>query len=224
MIKVAVCGAMGKMGKEVCLAVEECPETELVAKIDIASDGMYHSIADAHRVEDIDILVDFTQPKSIFENAKYCLNNNIKIVIGTTGLKDKEIITEIEAQNIDKEKLLEYTNSQLWTELKQAKEIHKEHPFYINIKASRIYNQINKEDDEDILVQGVIDLFFIDKDDNLILVDYKTDYVQNENELIEKYKGQLDLYKEALEQSLDKKVDRMCIYSVYLNKLIEIGI
>ena len=138
------------------------------------------------------------------------------------GLKDKEIITEIEAQNIDKEKLLEYTNSQLWTELKQAKEIHKEHPFYINIKASRIYNQINKEDDEDILVQGVIDLFFIDKDDKLILVDYKTDYVQNENELVEEYKGQLDLYKEALEQSLNKKVDKMCIYSVYLNKLIEI--
>lgn len=138
------------------------------------------------------------------------------------GLKEKEIITEIEAQNIDKEKLLEYTNSQLWTELKQAKEIHKEHPFYINIKASRIYNQINKEDDENILVQGVIDLFFIDKDDKLILVDYKTDYVQHENELVEKYKGQLDLYKEALEQSLDKKVDKMCIYSVYLNKLIEI--
>lgn len=137
-------------------------------------------------------------------------------------LKDKEIITEIEAQNIDKEKLLEYTNSQLWTELKQAKEIHKEHPFYINIKASRIYNQINKEDDEDILVQGVIDLFFIDKDDKLILVDYKTDYVQNENELVERYKGQLELYKEALEQSLNKKVDKMCIYSVHLNKLIEI--
>lgn len=137
-------------------------------------------------------------------------------------LKDKEIITEIEAQNIDKEKLLEYTNSQLWTELKQAKEIHKEHPFYINIKASRIYNQINKEYDEDILVQGVIDLFFIDKDDKLILVDYKTDYVQNENELVERYKGQLELYKEALEQSLNKKVDKMCIYSVHLNKLIEI--
>ena len=101
MIKVAVCGAMGKMGKEVCLVVEECPETELVAKIDIASDGMYHSIADAHRVEDIDILVDFTQPKSIFENAKYCLNNNIKIVIGTTGLKDKEIE---ELKQLSKEK------------------------------------------------------------------------------------------------------------------------
>ena len=91
MIKVAVCGAMGKMCKEVCQAVLDCPDTELVAKIDIASDEMYHHIEDAHRVEDIDVLVDFTQPKSIFENAKYCLNNGIKIVIGTTGLKDEEI-------------------------------------------------------------------------------------------------------------------------------------
>ena len=101
MIKVAVCGAMGKMGKEVCLAVEECTQTELVAKIDIASDGMYHSIADAHRVEDIDVLVDFTQPKSIYENAKYCLNNGIKIVIGTTGLKDEQIE---ELKQLSKEK------------------------------------------------------------------------------------------------------------------------
>ena len=61
--------------------------------IDIASQGMYHSIEDAHRVQDIDVLVDFTQPSSIYENAKFCLNNGIKIVIGTTGLKDKEIET-----------------------------------------------------------------------------------------------------------------------------------
>ena len=90
MIKVAVCGALGKMGQEVVQAVTECPETELVAKIDIASTEMYHHIEDAARVTDIDVL-DFTQPKSIFENAKYCLNNGIKIVIGTTGLKDEEI-------------------------------------------------------------------------------------------------------------------------------------
>lgn len=91
MIKVAVCGALGKMGAEVCNAVEECSETELVAKIDIAGSGTYQSIEEAHRVCDIDVLVDFTQPASIFENAKYCLNNEIKIVIGTTGLKDEEI-------------------------------------------------------------------------------------------------------------------------------------
>ena len=91
MIRVAVCGALGKMGKEVCNAIEESDKTELVAKIDIAGSGTYQSIEDAHRVCDIDVLVDFTQPKSIFENAKYCLNNGIKIVIGTTGLKDDEI-------------------------------------------------------------------------------------------------------------------------------------
>ncbi len=91
MIKVAVCGALGKMGQEVCQAVTDCPDTELIAKIDIASDHMYHTIEEAHRVEDIDVLIDFTQPKSIYENALYCLNNGIKIVIGTTGLTDEQI-------------------------------------------------------------------------------------------------------------------------------------
>ena len=91
MIKVAVCGALGRMGTEVCKAVEECEQTELVAKIDIAGAGTYQSIEDAARACDIDVLVDFTQPKSIFENAKFCLNNGIKIVVGTTGLKDEEI-------------------------------------------------------------------------------------------------------------------------------------
>ncbi len=91
MIKVAVCGALGKMGKEVVNAVTECPETELVAQIDIASDDMFKSIEDAKKSCDIDVVIDFTQPKSIFENAKYCITNGIKIVIGTTGLTDEQI-------------------------------------------------------------------------------------------------------------------------------------
>lgn len=91
MIKVAVCGANGRMGKEVCSAVENNSDLELVAKIDIAGEDVYKSIAQACQSKQIDILVDFTQPKSIFENAKYCLNNGIKIVIGTTGLSDEQI-------------------------------------------------------------------------------------------------------------------------------------
>ena len=91
MIKIAVCGALGKMGKEVVKTVEECPETELVAKIDIAGDDTYKSIEEAHKSVKFDLLIDFTQPKSIFENAKYCLTNGIKIVIGTTGLSDEQI-------------------------------------------------------------------------------------------------------------------------------------
>lgn len=91
MIKVAVCGANGRMGKEVCQAVLNDNMTELIAKIDITGNDVYSSIEQAHKEKEIDVLVDFTQPDSIFENAKYCLNNGIKIVIGTTGLTDEQI-------------------------------------------------------------------------------------------------------------------------------------
>ena len=128
-----------------------------------------------------------------------------------------------EAENINISKLQGYTKSDLWQELKNAKEIQKEKAFYINVKASRMYD-ISKENDENILVQGIIDLYYIDKDGKLVLVDYKTDYVEagKENELVEKYKEQLYLYKDALEKALNRKVDRMWIYSLYLNESIVI--
>ena len=91
MIKVAVCGALGKMGKEVVEAIENCDFTELSARIDIAGADTFKSIKDAHNSCEIDVLVDFTQPASIYENAKCCLNNGIKIFIGTTGLKDEQM-------------------------------------------------------------------------------------------------------------------------------------
>ncbi len=100
MIRVAVCGALGKMGREVVEAVRDCNYTELTAQIDIAG-GEYKSIEEAHKACKIDVLVDFTQPKSIYENALYCLNNGIKIVVGTTGLKDEQID---ELKKLSKEK------------------------------------------------------------------------------------------------------------------------
>lgn len=138
-------------------------------------------------------------------------------------LKRREIISKAEAESINIGKLQGYTKSDLWQELKNAKEIHKEKAFYINVKASRMYD-ISKENDENILVQGIIDLYYIDKNGKLVLVDYKTDYVEagKENELVEKYKEQLYLYKDALEKALNRKVDRMWIYSLYLNESIVI--
>lgn len=138
-------------------------------------------------------------------------------------LKAKELISNAEAESINVNKLLEYTKSNLWEELKQAKEIHKEKAFYINVKASNLYENISKENDENILVQGIIDLYYIDKDDKLVLIDYKTDYVEKgkENLLAEKYKEQLSLYKEALEKSLNREVEKMGIYSLYLNQFIK---
>ncbi len=90
MVNVAVCGANGKMGQEVIKAVDADKNMSLVARIDI-KDGEFATIKDAKNSVKIDVLVDFTQPKSIYENALYCLNNGINIVIGTTGLSDEEI-------------------------------------------------------------------------------------------------------------------------------------
>lgn len=135
------------------------------------------------------------------------------------SLNKKQIITDKEKDNINPYKILEFTKSKIWNELKEAKEIYREKPFYINIPVREIYDE---EIEENILVQGIIDLYYIDKNDNLILVDYKTDYVQNENELINKYKEQLKLYKKALELSYNKKVLKTYIYSTFLDKLIDI--
>ena len=92
MIKVAVCGALGKMGKEVVNTILENPDTELAAKIDIIpAEDVFTSIDEALKRCKFDVVIDFTQPASIFENAKYCLNNGIKIIIGTTGLSEQQI-------------------------------------------------------------------------------------------------------------------------------------
>ena len=129
----------------------------------------------------------------------------------------KNIITSNEKEAINKQRILNFTKSKIWEELKNALIIEKEKPFYINIPASKIYDN---EIEENILVQGIIDLYYINKNNELVLVDYKTDFVQNENELIEKYKVQLELYKTALEEALQRKVDKVYIYSTQLEKNI----
>ena len=136
-------------------------------------------------------------------------------------LEAKKIITTKEKEVVDVNKVLGFTKSKIWEELKTAKVIEREKPFYINIPANSVYN---KETNENILVQGIIDLYYIDKEDNLKLVDYKTDFVKSgdEEELIKKYKSQLDLYKKALEEVYKKEVSNTYIYSVYLNKELEI--
>ena len=89
-IKIAICGANGKMGQEVIKAVSAAEDMELAARIDIVN-GEFASVEEAKEAADIDILIDFTQPASIYGNALYCLNNGINLVIGTTGLNDEQI-------------------------------------------------------------------------------------------------------------------------------------
>ena len=136
-------------------------------------------------------------------------------------MQKDEVILPNEAQSINIQKIYNFTKSNLYRQIKMAKKVYKEQPFYINIPVKEIYNE---DTDENILVQGIIDLYYIGQNGELVLVDYKTDYVQsnNANELIEKYKKQLEIYKRALEEALRQKVDKVYIYSTYLDKEIEI--
>mgnify|MGYP004536233875 FL=1 len=153
--------------------------------------------------------LDLTKKEYTFNDVKELVNK----------LVEKKIITLKEANAININKVYQFTKSKIWNEMINAKEVQREKPFYISIPAKEIYD---KELEEDILVQGIIDLYYINSDGELVLVDFKTDYVEdrNENVLIYKYKEQLDLYKRALEQALGRDVNRVYIYSTYLENEI----
>ena len=133
---------------------------------------------------------------------------------------NKNLITENQKNVIDIDKIYKIIESDFIKNLKSAKEIHKETPFYTYINTKEIYNT---ENSENILVQGIIDLYYINQNDELILVDYKTDYTQDEGEdLINKYKVQLEIYKKALEEALKIPVKETYLYSIYANKAINL--
>ena len=74
-----------------------------------------------------------------------------------------------------------------------------------------------------VRLQGIIDCFFEDGD-KLILLDYKTDYIEKgkENELKDRYSKQLDYYSDALYKMTGKRVTNKYLYSFYLEKIIEL--
>lgn len=141
------------------------------------------------------------------------------------NLVEKEIITQNEADAIDVNLIYQYTKSQLFEELRQTKEIHKEQPFYINIPAKDVVSEAENSK-KNILVQGIIDLYYIDKNDNLILIDFKTDYISSEpdakEKILDKYKVQLEIYKTALEQALGRKVNKTALCLVKDKYYLEI--
>ena len=92
-------------------------------------------------------------------------------------------------------------------------------PFNLSLRLKDIYNVEDLSKDDEILVQGVIDLYF-EEDDGLVLVDYKTDNLNSKEEFLNRYKIQLDYYKKALEELTNKKVKKVIIYSFKLNEEI----
>ena len=82
-LKVGVLGARGRMGAEVCAAVEAASDLELVAEVDEGDDREPMRAAE--------VVVDFTAPAVVMDNLQWCLQAGLSVVVGTTGFDEERL-------------------------------------------------------------------------------------------------------------------------------------
>ncbi len=142
-----------------------------------------------------------------------------------TSLFDNGSLTKEELESVDQTKLLNFLTSDVAKRMGVAYRnngLYTEQQFVMGVKA----NEINKhmKSDELVLIQGIIDVYF-EEGDELILLDYKTDkvnYRNGEDVLRNRYSVQLDYYEKALKQLTGKTVKEKIIYSFELNRAINL--
>jgi 4-hydroxy-tetrahydrodipicolinate reductase len=83
MTRVGVFGSRGRMGAEVCRAVESTPDLELIAAIDLGDDRA--------PAESAQVVVDFTHPDAVMDNLFWCIDHGIHAVVGTTGFTEQRL-------------------------------------------------------------------------------------------------------------------------------------
>lgn len=128
-------------------------------------------------------------------------------------------IDEMQRKHLDIGKLTSFFKSSFYSEIAGSKRIYREQRFNLNVDA------FDKSLQGDILVQGVIDLFFENDDGTYTVVDFKTDRVfgdDAESVLIDRHKEQLMYYKRAVEEMTGCEVKHTYIYSFSLMKEIEV--
>lgn len=113
--------------------------------------------------------------------------------------------------------LYTFFNSDIGKRLIASNRVERELPFSMLFDGSRVYPDV--ESGEQLFLQGIIDTAFVE-DDQWVLVDYKTDRVKSGDELIRRYKIQMDLYKEALETLTNMPVKASYIYSFRLHEAV----
>ena len=135
------------------------------------------------------------------------------------GLVTKGTFTEEERNLLSDTSLYKFFSSDLGKRLINAKRIERELPFSMLFEGKRVYDTL--EDGENLFLQGIIDTAF-EEDGEWVLVDYKTDRVKSGEDLIKRYKIQMDLYKEALQRLTGMPVKACYIYSFRLHDAISI--
>ncbi|WP_461205952.1 helicase-exonuclease AddAB subunit AddA [Clostridium sp. DL1XJH146] len=148
-------------------------------------------------------------------------NNLEEIKEQINELKEKGFISEKEAQIISPNRILRFFNSNIGTRLVNSNEIYREVPFLTDLEVSEIYSDLSLEEykDEKILLQGVIDCYFIE-DNKIVILDYKTDYVLENNTqlIVDRYKEQLNYYAKAVEKITGIEVKEKYLYLFSIDK------
>ncbi len=131
-------------------------------------------------------------------------------------------LTEEDAKLLDRKKLERFFLSSMAFRMAKADRfgnLFRERQFVLEMDAAAM--EADWPAGERILIQGIIDAYFIE-DDEIVLLDYKTDSVkfQEASSLFEKYRVQLDYYEKALERLTGKRVKEKYIYSFCLNRVL----
>ena len=138
------------------------------------------------------------------------------------------IITEKQSVVLNPFKIYKFFKSSIGKRMLNSEFLKREQAIYTQIKMKDVYihEQVLKGEnsiynDETLMLRGIIDAYF-EENGEIVLVDYKTDFVTEENKdvVINRYKKQLDLYSEALENLTGKKVKEKCIYLFGIDEAI----
>ena len=127
-------------------------------------------------------------------------------------------LTDEERKAISEKRIYDFFQSDLGQRLLTAQRVERELPFSMLFPANRVYPEML--DGEDLFLQGIIDTVFLEEG-SWVLVDYKTDRL-DEEALVERYRIQLMLYKEALERLTPYPVKEVYIYSFRLERAIPV--
>jgi len=122
----------------------------------------------------------------------------------------KEMILPEHADIVDSKGVVAFFQSSLGQRLCSSPKVRRELPFSLVLPAEKFYDDMAGAG-EGIFIQGVIDALF-DEDDGLVLLDYKTDWVTDSKDLIERYTVQLNLYADAIERIFKQPVKEKYLY------------
>jgi ATP-dependent helicase/nuclease subunit A len=135
-----------------------------------------------------------------------------------------ELLTEVQAQNVNIHGIIKLLNSDLGRRMIGAHRIYREVPFTMEVECSEIFGSPEgcNHEGETVVLQGIIDCWF-EEEGKIALVDYKTDYVPEgeQGKIKEKYRTQIEYYTRALRQITGKEVSGKYIYLFWNGEILE---